>query len=72
MLDFLGVLNSLRNHDFGKMLVDHLDLVINDWYLQAGRVKLISRYDLDLAVLYFTNDESYDSSNTDEQHRLSG
>jgi 2'-5' RNA ligase len=43
---FLEELNSFRAHEFGVTRVEELQLVDNDWYLSAERVKVVKRYPL--------------------------
>ena len=43
---FIENLNKYRNFDFGSFHVDTLELVSNDWYQKAEKVKLLGRFSL--------------------------
>lgn len=43
---FIESLNKYRNFDFGSFHVDTLELVGNDWYQKAEKVKLLEKFKL--------------------------
>ena len=43
---FAGILERYRNHAFGRMQVQELNLVRNDWYMSRASVEVLERYQL--------------------------
>ena len=43
---FVDSLNNFRNYKFGSFYVDTLELVNNDWYQKADKVKLLEKFKL--------------------------
>lgn len=44
--EFIDVLESYRNYDFGTFTVDNLELVFNDWYHRESNTKLLQNFTL--------------------------
>ncbi|TXE05986.1 mutarotase [Gelidibacter salicanalis] len=44
--EFLSVLDSYRNHNFGSFKVDQLHLVYNDWYHREHRSETLYKFEL--------------------------
>ena len=44
--NLINLLDTYRNYDFGKFTVDEAELVYNDWYQRAERVKQLHRFRL--------------------------
>ncbi len=43
---FISVINQYRENDFGRSMMDEVELVGNNWYQQKEKVQLIKRFSL--------------------------
>lgn len=44
--EFLNIMETYKNHDFGTFKVNKIELVYNDWYQRAKFVEKLSEFDI--------------------------